>query len=70
MPEIPNTEFENKLNESDFGKLGQSPSLLPGPSKPISQMSREELSASLKREGALILNKAVNPLTPQLISPK
>lgn len=70
MPEIPNTEFENKLNESDFGKMAPSPSLLPGPSKPISQMSLDELSASLKSQGDLILNRAVNPLTPQLISPK
>ena len=70
MPEIPNTEFENKLNESDFGKMAPSPSLLPGPSKPISQMSLDELSASLKSQGDLILNRAVNPVTPQLISPK
>jgi len=67
---MPNTEFENKLNESNFGKMGSLPSFGPGPSVPIADMSLDQINSSLQNQGNLILNSFQNPFKPQLISPK
>lgn len=69
MPE-PNTEFENKLAASDFGKMVQLPPItIPGSTKAPADMSVDELSASMRGQASLFLDKAANPYTPQLISP-
>jgi len=69
MPE-PNTEFENKLASSNFGNMVELPPItMPGSVKAPADMSVEELSASMRGQASLFLDKAANPYTPQLISP-
>lgn len=69
MP-LPNTEFENKLASSDFGKMVELPGIGNPTPKPPAEMSIDELSSSLKGQADLFLGKALpNPYTPQKISP-
>lgn len=69
MPEIPNTDFENKLANSNFGRMVDLPSFTPPATKSAKDMSVEELSRSIKASTTLLLDKASNPYTPQLVSP-
>lgn len=69
MP-LPNTEFENKLASSDFGKMIELPGLGGPTPKLPADMSIDELASSLKGQADLFLGKALpNPYASQKISP-